>query len=130
MMFVSSLYCNPSRVKDSIWPAQSEMTMPGQVFGLRDLGMQPSVCMFEGKVFNPNTQTNRKFPLAACYPCHEKMKKRAYEQRVTDIEHGSFTPLVFSTTVGMGKLAETFYRRLASLSQPRETNHTIRYWVD
>ena len=38
MMFVLSLYCNPSRVKDSIWPAQSEMTMPGQTFGLGDSG--------------------------------------------------------------------------------------------
>jgi hypothetical protein len=89
-------------------------------------------CAFlDVKVFNPNAQTNRKFPLAACYPCHEKMKKRAYEQRVTDIEHGSFTPLVFSTTGGMGELADTFYRRLASLVSAKRDQpyHQIMGWM-
>ena len=89
-------------------------------------------CAFlDVKVFNPNAQTNRKFPLAACYRHHEKMKKRAYEQRVTDIEHGSFTPLVFSTTGGMGKLADTFYRRLASLVSAKRDQpyHRIMGWL-
>ena len=49
-----------------------------------------------------------------------------YEQRILEIEHGSFTPLVFSTTGGMGKLAQTFYRRLASmLSEKRNTNYSV-----
>ncbi len=50
--------------------------------------------------------------IATCYPCyrkHEKIKKRAYEQRVRDIEHGSFTP---SLTGGMGPVC---YKRLASM---------------
>ena len=32
-----------------------------------------------------------------------------------EIEHGSFTPLVFSLTGGMEKAATVFYKRLASL---------------
>ena len=32
-----------------------------------------------------------------------------------EIEHGSFTPLVFSLTGGMGKAATVFYKRLALL---------------
>ena len=43
------------------------------------------------------------------------MKKRAYAQRITDIEHSSFTPVVLSLTGGMGKEATQFYKRLASL---------------
>ena len=31
------------------------------------------------------------------------------------MENATFTPLVFSTTGGMGRAATTFYRRLASL---------------
>ncbi len=42
-------------------------------------------------------------------------KKRSYEQRIRDIEHASFTPLVLSATGGMGKQSTTFYNRLASL---------------
>ena len=40
--------------------------------------------------------------LAATYRKHEKRKSRAYEQRVHEIEHGSFTPLIMSATGGVG----------------------------
>ena len=40
---------------------------------------------------------------------------RAYEKRVGEIEHGSFTPLVIAVTGGMGPSATIFYKRLASL---------------
>jgi len=42
-------------------------------------------------------------------------KKREYEERVHNIEHGTFTPLVFSAAGGMGPIATTFYRHLAAL---------------
>ena len=38
-----------------------------------------------------------------------------YEERVREIEHGSFSPLVFSTAGGMGPIATTVYKRIASL---------------
>ena len=40
-------------------------------------------------------------------------KKRAYNARVVNVERGTFTPLVFSTTGGMGCEAATFFKRLA-----------------
>ena len=46
---------------------------------------------------------------------HENIKKRAYEQRVREIEHVSFTPLVMSLTGGLGNAATICYKRLASL---------------
>ena len=39
---------------------------------------------------------------------HESTKKREYAQCVPDVEHGVFTPLVLSTTGGMGREAVTF----------------------
>ena len=36
-----------------------------------------------------------------------------YEERVREIEHGSFSPLVFSTAGGMGPIATTVYKRIA-----------------
>ena len=53
--------------------------------------------------------------MAACYRRHEEEKRRAYEQRVREVEYGSFTPLVFSTSGGMGRAATVTYKRLASL---------------
>ena len=46
---------------------------------------------------------------------HENEKKRMYNQRVTDIEQGTFTPLVFTTTGGMGEECKKYHSRLAEL---------------
>ena len=78
-------------------------------------GLRQQCAFFDITVFNPNVQSNQMFALTSCYRHHKKRKKRVYEQRVVEIEHGSFTPLVFSTTGGMGPLADIFYRRLAAL---------------
>ena len=46
---------------------------------------------------------------------HENEKKRLYSRRVLDIEHGTFTPLVFITTGGIGKECLRYHSRLAEL---------------
>ena len=65
-------------------------------------------------VFNPHAPSNR-HPLSSCYRKHENIMKRAYKQRVREVKHGSFTPLVMSLTGGLGNAATTCYKRLASL---------------
>ena len=67
------------------------------------------------RVFNPFSKTNRNTTLRKCYRKHELEKKRAYERRVLEIEHASFTPLVLSASGGFASEATTFYRRLASM---------------
>ena len=67
------------------------------------------------KVFNPFAKSYVKETLTQCYRHLEKDKKRAYEARVREVELGCFTPLVFSTSGGLGPAARTFYKRLASL---------------
>ena len=65
-------------------------------------------------MFNPHAPSNRQ-SLNACYRKHENIKKRAYEQRIREVEHGTFTPLVMSLTGGLGNAATVCYKRLASL---------------
>ena len=49
-----------------------------------------------------------------------KLKKREYNKRVLEVEHGSFTPLVFSCYGGMAKESKCFYKQLACrLSEKR-----------
>ena len=43
------------------------------------------------------------------------MKKCSYEAQIREVEHGSFTPLIFSATGGMSDEACAFYKHLASL---------------
>ena len=61
----------------------------------------------------------------------ENVEKRSYEQRVREVEHGSFTPLVFSASGGMAPAATTTFKRLASLiseKQQQDYNKTIA-WI-
>ena len=60
------------------------------------------------RVFNPDAHTNKHTPIQSAYRTHEKMKKRAYQQRVLEIEHASFTPVVLSATGGMTNEATFF----------------------
>ena len=73
------------------------------------------MAFFDVCVFNPHAPSNSSQSLAATYQKHEKQKCRAYEQRVREIEHGSFTPLIMSATGGVGAAANVCYKRLASL---------------
>jgi len=53
--------------------------------------------------------------LATCYKWNEGEKRHAYEYRVREVEQGSFTPLEFSTSGGMGRAAIVAYKRLVIL---------------
>ena len=68
---------------------------------------------FDVRVFYPNASSNCSMTTTAAYCKHEAAKKREYAQRVREVEHGVFTPLVPSATGGMGREAATFYKRLA-----------------
>ena len=70
---------------------------------------------FDVRVFDPHAPSNRHTQLSSCYRKHEQTKKRAYEQRIREVEHSSFTPLVISATGGLANEASTFYKRLASM---------------
>ena len=55
---------------------------------------------FDVRIFNPHAPSNRQ-SLPACFRKHANEKKRDYEQRVREIEHGTFTALVMSLTGGL-----------------------------
>ena len=48
------------------------------------------------RVFDPNANKNLNATLPRCHKINEKEKKRNYNNRILQIEHGTFTPLVFS----------------------------------
>ena len=68
---------------------------------------------FDVRVFHPNASSNRSMTTAAAYRKHETAKKREYAQRVREVKHVVFTPLVLSVTGGMARKATTVYKRLA-----------------
>uniref|UniRef100_A0A1X7TW94 Uncharacterized protein n=1 Tax=Amphimedon queenslandica TaxID=400682 RepID=A0A1X7TW94_AMPQE len=61
------------------------------------------------RVFNPFSNSYKKSSIIACHRRNEKEKRCLYKERICNIEHGSFTPLIFTTTAErMGPSASTF----------------------
>ena len=56
---------------------------------------------FDIRASHPNADSYRDLSPKQIYRIHENEKKRKYNSRVTEIEQGTFTPLVFTTTGGM-----------------------------
>ena len=67
------------------------------------------------RVFNPFASSNRATSLAASYRRHEQEKRRKYEERVREVEHASFVPVVLFASGGYGKHANALFTRIASL---------------
>jgi len=67
------------------------------------------------RVFYPNASTYHSVSLTSAYKHHEDAKKREYGNHVREVGHGIFTPLVCTSTSGMGWDATVFYKRLANL---------------
>ena len=72
------------------------------------------------RVFNCFAVTNHSSALVATFRQYEGKKHCPYEERVHEVEHGNFTPLVFSSSGGMGMAATTMYKPLAHLLSAKQ----------
>ena len=97
----------------------------------RGVWVKGSRAIFDIRVFNPLAQSYSNQTMKSAHKSNENSKKREYAERVLNVEHGSFTPLVFSCLGGMSTECTHFYNRLADkVSEKR--NLTIskgRTWI-
>ena len=83
-------------------------------------------CIFWCKGFPPPTRQATETPVPALYRQHELGEKREYGDRIREIEHASFTPLIFSTTGGLTKEITVAYKRIAEmLALKRKLHYSI-----
>ena len=84
--------------------------------------------LMDVRVFNPFAPSNRNTTLDQCFRKHES---RAYGQRVREVEHATFVPIVMSATGGLSKQATNFYKRLASLLAEKwdQPYSTTLHWL-
>ena len=68
---------------------------------------------FDVRVFHPNSASYVDTAPQQLYIQHENSKKRCYNDRILQVEKGSFSPLIFSTTGGMGPESTKFHKKLA-----------------
>ena len=70
---------------------------------------------FDVRVCHPNADSYRNLTPKQIYKLHENDKKRLYSSRVLEVELGTFTPLVFTTTGGMSNECQRYHSRLPEL---------------
>ena len=77
---------------------------------------------FDVRVFNPTAAAYRNKTLQSCYRRLEAGKRHEYQDRILNVEHGSFSPLI-SAAGGMGPTASVVFKRLASLLSAKRDEH-------
>ena len=86
---------------------------------------------FDVRVTHVNSKCNQGKTTPTIFKEQEEEKKRKYQQRVLDVEMGSFTPLVFGTDGRMGADCNCFLKRLVEkLSEKNEEPYHITItWI-
>ena len=89
------------------------------------------MAFLDARVFNPNVKQYANIELFKAYEINKKEKEKKHNERILQVEHGSFTPLVMLATGGMSHECKKFYLRLAEMiCKKRKTNYnaTIK-WI-
>ena len=68
---------------------------------------------FDVRVTNADSASQNNSSIHSILKKHEDEKKRAYNERVMQVEQGTFTPLVFTVAGGMGPECLKFHKSLA-----------------
>ena len=79
------------------------------------------MAFFDVRVFNPFAKSYMNTSLDTLFKSNENAKKREYNQRVIDIEHGTFTPIVLSAYGGYGRETNRFISEMVNkLSEKKD----------
>ena len=114
------------RVRTANMNDQSRLDIKARGFRRRG-----QTAFFDIGVTHVNSQSNKNQEISAIFRKHENSKKREYMERVIEIEHGTFTPLVFGTNGGMGEECCKFISKLASQLREKqnESYSTVIAWL-
>ena len=85
---------------------------------------------FDIRIFDPMAPSHRNQSLQSVHEKNENEKMRNYGDRIRKVEHGSFTPLVFTTSGGMSHQTKIFFNRVAELmaEKKREPKGFFTAW--
>ena len=109
MVLLSSWHGWHKRLGGILKPSDSEARLDIAASGF--FGGRFERAFFDIRVFSPFARSNQG-TINAVYRRQEQEKRRKYGQRVRELEHASFVPLVFTCTGGAAPAATTFLKRL------------------
>ena len=81
----------------------------------RGFWKRQKAAFFDIRVCHPNAHSYRDLSPKQLYRIHKNEKKQKYNSCVTEIEQGTFTPLVFTTTGGMADECLIYHSGLVEL---------------
>ena len=86
---------------------------------------------FDVRICHPNADSYKELNPKQIYKLHVDEKKRKYASRIIEVENGTFTPLVFTTTGGMSQECQRYHCRLAKLisSKKQKDYATTIAWI-
>ena len=86
---------------------------------------------FNVRVFHPNAASYQDTSSDELFRCHKRRKQLEYEERIVNVDHSSFIPLVFKTNGAAGPLCNCFLQRLAALlTDKNQANYsTTMAWI-
>ena len=82
------------------------------------------------RITNANANSQRNSTVKSVLRKHENEKKRGYNRRIIQVEHGTLTPLIFTTSGAMGNECQKFHKELAakiSLKNGDRYDDVMRY---
>ena len=97
----------------------------------RSFWVTGQMAFFDMTVFNPIAKRYVHMYTSKPYQLNEKEKKKNYNERMLEVEHGSFTPIVMSAYGGIGKEGNKFYNRLAELLAEKKNQQlsVVTSWI-
>ena len=119
-------------IGESLHERTANITDDGRVdIAARGFWISGQRAFFDIRVFNPKARRYESQELNKAYEINEREKKRQYNERILEVEHGSFTLLVMTALGCMGREASKFYSRLSeSIAEKRKERYTvIKNWI-
>ena len=84
------------------------------------------MAFFDVRVFNPFAKSHLQNNLDSVFRSNESTKKKEYNNRIIQVEHGSFTPVVMSSLGGFGIETSRFVSRLIEkLSTKKDMEQSV-----
>ena len=78
---------------------------------------------FDVRITNTNLESQRHLTSEKIFTKHEREKKIQYNNRIMNVEHGTFTPLVFSVNGEMAKECLKFHKVVAEKTANKSNLH-------
>ena len=97
----------------------------------RGLWINGQTAFCDVRAFNPLVRCHLHHSLPVVYKKNENEKKWEYNHRILQLEHGSFTPLVFSCFGGMSRECRCFFSHTAErlANRRKEPKSKISVWI-